>query len=221
MRELVYTETRDLKGFRKKYDVFRFYFWWWVNNLYSRIWLGLDIEGEENIPKTGRGILVSNHLSFLDANIISAASPRKVSFMIAKEYYEMTAIKWMCEFLGCIPVNRSGQDIAAVKSAIKNLNKDFLIGAFPEGGISRSGDMEDTKQGIAMIALRTHSPVIPVLLSGYHYQPMFATFALPKRIKIKIGPALEFRDEDAKNRESLARVTEEIVGAIQKLREEN
>jgi len=219
MRELVYTETRDLTGFRRKYDVFRFYFWWYFNHFYARIWFGLDIEGEENIPKDGRGILVSNHLSFLDANIISAASPRKVSFMIAKEYYEMTAIKWMCEFLGCIPVNRSGEDIAAVKGAIKKLQKDYLIGAFPEGGISRTGEMEDPKQGIAMIALRTQSPLIPVLLSGYRYQSMWATFFLPKKVRIRIGAPLEFPDQDAKNRESLAIVTERIANAIQELRE--
>ena len=219
MTELVYTETRELTGWRRKYDVFRFYFWWWVNYLYCKIWFGLDIEGEEHIPKKGRAILVSNHLSFLDANIISAASPRKVSFMIAKEYYEMPPIRWMCEFLGCIPVNRSGEDIAAVKQAIRKLKKDFLIGAFPEGGISRTGDLEEPKQGIALIALRTQSPVIPVHLSGYRYQPMFATFALPKKIKIKVGPPLEFPDEDAKNREGLARVTEKIAEAIQKLKE--
>lgn len=219
MTQLVYTETRELTGWRKAYDVFRFYFWWWFNHLYARIWFGLDIEGAEHIPSQGRAILVSNHLSFLDANIISAASPRKVSFMIAKEYYEMTAIKWMCEFLGCIPVNRSGEDIAAVKDAIRKLNKDFLIGAFPEGGISRSGKLEEPKQGIALIALRTGSPVIPVLLSGYRYQSMWPTFLLPKKVRITVGAPLEFPDEDAKNRESVARVTERIAQSIQELRE--
>ncbi|MCA9435302.1 MAG: 1-acyl-sn-glycerol-3-phosphate acyltransferase [Candidatus Omnitrophica bacterium] len=219
MRQLVYTETRELTGFRKTYDVFRFYFWWYVNYWICRIWFGLDIEGSEHIPTDGRGVLVSNHLSFLDANIISAASPRKVSFMIAKEYYEMTAIRWMCEFLGCIPVNRSGEDIAAVKGAIKKLNKDFLLGAFPEGGISRTGEMEDPKQGIAMIALRTESPVVPVLLSGYRYQTMLATFLLPKKIRIKIGPPLDFSGENSKDRESLERVTNRIAQSIQELRE--
>ncbi|MCA9439852.1 MAG: 1-acyl-sn-glycerol-3-phosphate acyltransferase [Candidatus Omnitrophica bacterium] len=219
MRQLVYTETRELTGFRKTYDVFRFYFWWYVNYWICRIWFGLDIEGAEHIPTDGRGVLVSNHLSFLDANIISAASPRKVSFMIAKEYYEMTAIRWMCEFLGCIPVNRSGEDIAAVKGAIKKLNKDFLLGAFPEGGISRTGEMEDPKQGIAMIALRTESPVVPVLLSGYRYQTMLATFLLPKKIRIKIGPPLDFSGENSKDRESLERVTNRIAQSIQELRE--
>ena len=131
----------------------------------------------------------------------------------------MTAIRWMCEFLGCIPVNRSGEDIAAVKGAIKKLNKDFLLGAFPEGGISRTGEMEDPKQGIAMIALRTESPVVPVLLSGYRYQTMLATFLLPKKIRIKIGAPLDFSGENSKDRESLERVTNRIAQSIQELRE--
>ena len=81
--------------------------------------------------------------------------------------------------------------------------------------------MEDPKQGIALIALRTQSPVIPVQLSGYRYQSMFGTFCLPKKIRIKIGRPLEFPGEDAKNRESLARVTERIAKSVQELREEN
>jgi len=219
MRKLVYTETRKLTGIRKTYDVFRFYFWWWFNQILCRVWYGLDIDGGEHIPSHGRGILVSNHLGFIDAHMISAASPRKVSFMIAKEYYHLKSLKWMCEFLGCIPVNRSGEDISAVKETIRKLNKDYLIGAFPEGVISRTGKMESPKQGIAMIALRTGSPVIPVHLSGYRYQDMAATLLLPKKLRIKIGPPLDFSGETTKDRESLERVTQRIARSIEDLRE--
>lgn len=217
MLKLYYTETRPLTGWRKVHDKARFYWWWWVNRIYMRLLFRLDISGEENILPTGAAILVSNHISYLDANIISAASPRKVSFMIAREWYEAKAISWMCRFLGCIPVNRSGQDLAAVKSALKGLSQGFLLGCFPEGGISVDGNLQEGKLGVALIALRSGCPIIPVLLSGHRFQSLLATFFKPKKIRIRIGKSISLEGEDPKDRESLVRVTRKITDAIQNL----
>ncbi|NUN95924.1 MAG: 1-acyl-sn-glycerol-3-phosphate acyltransferase [Candidatus Omnitrophica bacterium] len=214
MPRLYYTETQPLEGWRKKHDVIRFHWWWWVNRFYMRFWFRLSVEGDENIPTSGPAILTSNHIGFLDANIISAASPRKVSFMIAREWHDQTGVNWMCRFLGCIPVNRSGQDIAAVKGALKALSQGHLLGAFPEGGISESGEMRDSKLGIALLAIRSGVPVVPIHLSGYRIQSLPATFLLPKKLSIRVGKPLVFREEDHKNRESLERVTEAVSEAI-------
>ncbi len=217
MPKLFYTETRPLTGWRKLHDMARFYWWWWVNRFYMRLFFRLEISGEEWIPSSGSAILVSNHISYLDANIISAASPRKVSFMIAREWYEARLINWMCRFLGCIPVNRSGQDLGAVKSALKGLSQGFLLGCFPEGGISVDGNLQEGKQGVALIALRSGCPMIPVHLSGHCFQSLPATFFLPKKIHIRIGKPILLDGEDPKDRESLARVTRRITDAIQSL----
>lgn len=217
MPKLYYTETRSLTGWRKTHDVVRFYWWWWVNRIYMRVWFRLSIEGAENIPTSGAAILASNHLSFLDANLISAASPRKISFMIAREWYEHWSIRWMAEFLGCIPVNRSGQDLGAVKTALKDLSQGYLLGCFPEGGISQSGEVQDGKQGVALLAIRSGCPVIPIRLSGYGYQSLPMTFLAPKKIHLTIGKPLAFEGVDPKNREHLARVTEELTEAIRAL----
>ncbi len=217
MPRLYYTETRPLVGWRKKRDVLRFHWWWWVNRFYMRFWFRLSLTGEENIPTSGPAILTSNHIGFLDAHIISAASPRKVSFMIAREWHDQTGVNWICRFLGCIPVNRSGQDVAAIKGALKALSQGFLLGAFPEGGISESGEMRDSKLGIALLAARSGVPVIPVHLSGYRLQSLPATFLLPKKLGIRIGKPLVFTGEDYKNRESLTRITEEVTEAIRGL----
>jgi 1-acyl-sn-glycerol-3-phosphate acyltransferase len=218
--KLVYTETRQLAGWRKAHDYFRFYFWWWVNRIYTRVWFWLKIRGDRHIPTQGAAILAANHLSYLDANVISAASPRKVSFMIAKEYYNSVFLKWMCEFLGCIPVNRTGEDLGAVKDALRKLKSGMLLGCFPEGGISTTGEIEAAKNGIALLALRTGVPVIPIRLKGYRLQSIPRSFFTPKIASIKIGEPLTFEGVDYKDRESLTRVTQRIVDAIRALDEE-
>jgi len=218
--KLVYTETRQLTGWRKAHDYIRFYFWWWVNRIYTRTWFWLRIRGDQYIPTEGAALLAANHLSYLDANVISAASPRKVSFMIAREYYESVFLKWMCEFLGCIPVNRTGEDLGAVKDALRKLKNGMLLGCFPEGGISKTGEMEEAKHGIALLALRTGVTVVPVYLKGYRLQSLSRSFFTPKRASINIGKPLTFEGEDYKDRESLARVTNRIVEAIRALDDE-
>lgn len=216
--EPVYVASVPLTGWRKFHDIVRYYFWWYANHIYVRSLFGLRIEGWENIPKEGPVILASNHISFLDANIISAASPRKIAFMIAREWYEMGAINWLCRFLGCIPVNRNGQDIAAVKSALKALSHGALVGCFPEGGISQSGELQEAKLGVALIAIRSGVPVVPVNLSGYKFQnTLIKTFFTPKSVRIKIGPAMCFAGEDARDRESLMRVSRQLEDALREL----
>ncbi len=217
MPKLIYTETRSLTGWWKTHDIVRFYWWWWINRIYMRVWFRLSIQGEENIPPSGAAILASNHLSFLDANIISAASPRKISFMIAREWYEHWTIRWMAEFLGCIPVNRSGQDLAAVKTALKHLSRGYLLGCFPEGGISQNGEIQEGKLGVALLAIKSGCPLVPVRLSGYGFQSLSRTFLIPKRIRITIGKPLVFEGVDSKDRDNLERVTVELTEAIRAL----
>jgi 1-acyl-sn-glycerol-3-phosphate acyltransferase len=214
----VYTELRPLAGWRRWRDIGRFYWWWYFNRIYTRILFRIRVEGYENIPISGAAVLASNHLSFLDGNILSAASPRRISFMIAKEWYEAFGVNWMCRLLGCIPVNRSGQDLAAVKGALKALSQGALLGCFPEGGISTSGEMRESKLGVALLVLKSGCPVIPVRLAGYRFQSsLLAALFLPKRVSAKIGRPLVFEGEDAKNRESLERVAQAISDAIRDL----
>jgi 1-acyl-sn-glycerol-3-phosphate acyltransferase len=134
--------------------------------------------------------------------------------MIAREWYESRFIRWMCEFLGCIPVNRNGQDLAAIKTALKHLAKGYLLGCFPEGGISQNGDIQDAKLGVALLAIRAGCPVIPVRLSGYGFQGLLATFLAPKKIRIQLGAPLIFEEVDARERANLELVTNRITQAI-------
>jgi 1-acyl-sn-glycerol-3-phosphate acyltransferase len=93
----------------------------------------------------------------------------------------------------------------------------MLLGCFPEGGISTSGEMRDAKAGIGLLAVRTGCPVVPIRLSGYRFQSMPKAFFLPKRISIRIGKPLRFEGEDHRDRETLVQVTNRIVEVIEEL----
>jgi 1-acyl-sn-glycerol-3-phosphate acyltransferase len=217
MGQLIYTEIHPYTGLRKALDICQFYGYWWFNYLYCRLWFGLRIEGNENIPQRGPALLVCNHLSFIDANLIQAASPRKVSFMIAREYHDALWLHWICHYLGCIPVNRNGQDLGAIKKALKGLTDNMLLGMFPEGGISETGEMQAAKEGIALLAIRSKCPVVPIHLSGYRYQNMVGAVLYPKRTRIRVGKPLFFDHMDTRDRGDLLEVTRQISASIGRL----
>jgi len=221
MSKLVYTEIRNLSGWRRTLDFLWFHLSWRIIRTYLRLWCRLKVEGEENIPTRGGAILASNHLNFIDGLVILAVSPRKVSFMIAREYYESLWFGWYCRFLGCIPVNRNGRELNAVKKALRGLSDGLLLGVFPEGGITQAEVMADAKIGTALLAIRSGCPVVPIRLSGYGYQSMLRSVFTPKKVSVRIGTPLRFGGENHKDRETLERVTEEIARAIRNLKDDH
>ena len=95
-------------------------------------------------------VVVANHISAMDPVILQISSPRRIiHFMMAKEYYEKKPWYWLYKAFGTIPVNRSGTDIAAVRAALRVLKDEKVIGLFPEGRISLTGEMQDARNMVS------------------------------------------------------------------------
>ncbi|HVR74012.1 MAG TPA: lysophospholipid acyltransferase family protein, partial [Planctomycetota bacterium] len=122
--------------------------------------------GVDPVPPTGPAILVANHRSGLDPVIMGIVTRRRVRFLMAREYYEAVGLRWMFRALGCIPVNRDGNDLGATKAAMTALRASQVIGIFPQGGIREAGASLEGKSGAALLALRTGAPVVPIFIEG-------------------------------------------------------
>ena len=139
----------------------RFILWVFTHTLYR-----IRIVGEEHIPLRGPALLVSNHVSFVDALIIGASVPRFIRFMLHREYYDMGGLKWLFRLMKSIPVSASNRrDIVhALQSARKELEEGQVVCIFAEGGISRIGHLLPFKRGFEKIVQGTDFPIIPVHL---------------------------------------------------------
>lgn len=138
----------------------------------------VEIEGMENIPKEGRAIVSSNHFSLMDPILIGAFLPRKVNYMAKEELFSNRLFTLILNKLGVFPVKRGGADIGAIRTALRILNSGEVMGIFPEGTRSKTGEMLEAKPGAAMIATRSKSPLIPMAIIG--------DYKLFSRIKIII-----------------------------------
>ena len=88
-----------------------------VFRVYCTLWHELRTEGCAPLPESGPAILIANHTCGIDHMLLQAASRRLLGFMIAREYYESRWLHWICSYIGCIPVNRDGRDLAAIRAA--------------------------------------------------------------------------------------------------------
>jgi 1-acyl-sn-glycerol-3-phosphate acyltransferase len=180
----------------------------------------IKVEGREHLPKHGPAILVANHVSFLDNLIIPLLNRRPVTFLAKAEYFDDRRVAWFFRLGGQIPIKREGGSAAdrALASAREVLEGGGLLGIYPEGTRSPDGRLYKGRTGVARMALSCNVPVIPIGLQGTaEAQPIGSRLPRPFRtITVTIGEPMHWNVDPgaATDRETLRRVTDEIVDAI-------
>jgi 1-acyl-sn-glycerol-3-phosphate acyltransferase len=177
--------------------------------LICKVLFRLKVKGVDNIPKEGSAIIAANHSSYLDPVILAVAVPRRVSWIVRKDVYDVWWLKWLFVFTGMIRENGS------VSKAIGLLDEGRLVGVFPEGTRSPDGKLGAAKKGAAVMVLKTGAPVVPCgIIGAYEAYPRGAVFPRPFPVKVMIGKAVKFgKDEaadDAKADLSLRTITDAI-----------
>jgi 1-acyl-sn-glycerol-3-phosphate acyltransferase len=171
------------------------------------------------LPKHGKAILVCNHISGLDPVLLQTVTPRLLTWMVAREYRDQLALKWLFDAIQAIPVERSGRDLAATRSALRMLESGYVIGLFPEGRIADRGDVLPFRIGVALLAIRSGAPVIPAYIEGTMYgQEMIDAYLYPQRARLAFGPPVEF-DRSSSEKRALEAATEHIHAAVLALRD--
>jgi 1-acyl-sn-glycerol-3-phosphate acyltransferase len=128
----------------------------------------INIEGLDNLPRDGAGIVAANHISFLDSLFIPLVIPRRVTYLAKAEYWDSWKTRWFFDLVGQIPVRRddSAKALAALDAGSRVLNKGGLLGIYPEGTRSPDGRLYRGRTGVARMAAECDVPVIPVGLVG-------------------------------------------------------
>ncbi|GAC1543027.1 MAG: hypothetical protein NVS2B4_21620 [Ramlibacter sp.] len=141
----------------------------------SRLVYRYRVTGEEHIPTAGAAVLVCNHVSFVDAVLLMAASPRPIRFLMDHRIFRVPVLGGLFRLARAIPVAPHGDDPQACESAfaqaVQVLREGDLLGIFPEGGITRDGALQPFKGGVMEIleAARAEgiaAPVIPMALTN-------------------------------------------------------
>jgi acyl-[acyl-carrier-protein]-phospholipid O-acyltransferase/long-chain-fatty-acid--[acyl-carrier-protein] ligase len=140
----------------------RLLFWAPIHLLYR-----IRVLGREHIPAQGPALLVSNHVSFIDAFLIFLSQKRLVRFVIWAPFVRLPGLRYLLHFARVIPMDGSAGPRAIVQSlrlASEALAQGDVVCVFAEGGITRTGFLLPFHRGIEQILKRSPAPVIPVCL---------------------------------------------------------
>jgi 1-acyl-sn-glycerol-3-phosphate acyltransferase len=143
----------------------RFLCWLLVHSIYR-----VSKSGLERIPDSGPAVIVCNHVSFVDALIVMAASPRPVRFVMDHQIFRVPVLSFVFRTARAIPIAPFKEDPVLLERAYDEvasaLEAGELVGIFPEGRITDTGELYPFKGGIQRILERTPVPVVPIALQG-------------------------------------------------------
>lgn len=192
---------------------------WYLARFLLHTLFGYRVEGWENVPKEGPVILAANHLSILDPIAVGAGVRRPVSFLARADVFRLPFLSWLLPRLYAIPVERGQSDLSAIKRAIRALERGMAFGIFPEGTRSRTGRLQPFKTGVAAIALRTGSPVVPVAVVGTDqaWPVGKKLFRLRRNIRVIYGQPIFVPRAERISHQELENLTREIEAQVREL----
>jgi 1-acyl-sn-glycerol-3-phosphate acyltransferase len=152
-----------------------------IFKVYLLIFNRITIKGYENIPQSGGLIICSNHIHWLDPILIAVYIKRKISYMAKAELFKNKFFAIILKGINVFPVKRGTADIAAIKNSLKLIKNGNVLGIFPEGTRSKDGNLKPAEPGVALIAIKTQAPVIPIRISGSYkiFDSINLTFGKP------------------------------------------
>ncbi|MEA4902382.1 lysophospholipid acyltransferase family protein [Desulfitobacterium sp.] len=128
--------------------------------------MGWKIKGLENMPAEGPVILAINHVSLWDPIVAACSVPRPVSFMAKEELFANPLLGPLIHRLNAFPVKRGQGDMSAIRQSLKVLKDQKVLGIFPEGRRSQSGELQKGLPGVALLMEKGKATVIPVKVTG-------------------------------------------------------
>jgi 1-acyl-sn-glycerol-3-phosphate acyltransferase len=181
--------------------------------------LGLQIRNADRLPASGAVIVAANHVSNFDPLVVAAAAPRQLCFLAKFELFRVPVLSSLLRRVDAIPIRRRAADRGALVAAIRALQASRALLMFPEGTRSRSGELQEGKRGVAMLAVKNRANVVPVHVSGtFRLWP----FLWRRRVVVEFGKPVEiepFLRLRLPSKHLYARIGEEIMNRIKELRD--
>ena len=143
----------------------RFLAWLLIHSVYR-----VDKQGLDNIPEEGACVLVCNHVSYVDAIVISACVRRPIRFVMDHRIFATPVLGFIFRTMRTIPIAPAKEDSALKERAFQLVREALangeVVGIFPEGRLTGDGEIHRFRPGIERIVAETPVPVVPLALQG-------------------------------------------------------
>jgi acyl-[acyl-carrier-protein]-phospholipid O-acyltransferase/long-chain-fatty-acid--[acyl-carrier-protein] ligase len=195
----------------------RFTFW-----LFTRLFYRVRVQGLEHLPTTGGALLVANHVSWLDGLMLLTYSPRPIRMLAWAPYVQGGLRGWICRAAGVIAIEPSSRRsvLHALREAREAVQAGDLVCVFPEGGLTRTGQVQEFHGGFLTILKESSAPLVPIYLAGF-WGSVFSYYGgrffwkrprgIPYPVSIWFGPPLHGPHDVAQVRQAVDRLGAEAM----------
>lgn len=182
-----------------------------VNAIYRPLYR-IEVQGVENLPKEGGVLLCSNHIHNFDPIVVGISVKRPVYFMAKEELFTVPILGKMVPHLNAFPVKRGMSDREALRKGLTILKEGKVLGLFPEGTRSKTGELGEGLAGAGFFATRSDAKIVPCAVIG-PYQAF-------RKLKVIIGEPIDFT-EIRDSKKGAEEATKLIMSEIKKLIDRN
>ena len=173
---------------------------------FIRTFYRLEVVGGEHLPDRGGALIVSNHMSYQDGNIVTAVVPRFCRFVVLREHYGNAILRWVGTTMNATAIDATAgpkELIGELRGVGEKLSAGEICCIFPEGTLTRTGTMLPFRRGVGQILKNADVPVIPMYIDGmwgsifsFHRGRFFRKWpSLSRRtVRVQIGAPVKFTD---------------------------
>jgi len=186
--------------------------------LIVKVLRGFRVEGKENVPEKGGAIIASNHKSYVDPPVVTAAISRELYFLAKRELFGNKVFGWFISSLNAVPISRDKIDRKGLKGAIEILNQGNLLLVFPEGTRSRKDDFLEPKLGVGKLALEAGVPIVPTLVSNTRH--FLKNIFTGRKVTVNFGEPLNlnYLQGFTEDKQGYQKIANEVMSRIKNLR---
>jgi 1-acyl-sn-glycerol-3-phosphate acyltransferase len=168
----------------------------------------IEVIGRENIPSEGGVLLCANHIDNLDPPVVGITATRPVHFMAKDELFSMPVLGKIVSNLNAFPVKRGMSDREALRKGLAILKEEKVLGLFPEGTRSKTGEIGKGLAGAGFFALRSDAYVVPCAIIG--------PYKAFNKLKVVYGKPIDMQ-KIKENKLNAEQTTDLIMSEIQKI----
>ena len=196
----------------------------------TRFMYRLRVWGAENVPTEGGVLLVSNHVTWVDSAFLWASQERRIRFLIDRRIYNHWWLKPFCRLMHAIPISPEDPPkriIGSLQAARRAMEEGFAVCIFAEGGVTRTGMLQQFRSGFEKVVKNTEYSVIPVHIGGawgsvfsYYHGRLLGTF--PRRFRFPVtvhfGAAMPGTSTAAEIRQAVMELSCDYFNSLKPMR---
>ncbi len=134
-----------------------------------RLFYRINMIGRENLPAEGPALLVPNHVTWVDALLLTATCGRRIRFVMERSIYDTPVLRGLFRLMGVIPVSSTDgrkEMLEFIKRARAALDDGYMVCIFAEGALTRNGMLREFRGGFERIVRDSGYPIIPIYIGG-------------------------------------------------------